>query len=521
LKRALSLLMLLTATRTATIAADLVDHPQNLPRPQTPDAVVGDFNEDGIPDLVVLNIAPLSASCPCAGLTAIRVLLGNGDTTFTPLPEVPAGCDPRLMLAGDFTGDGHLDVATIDFGDHDTGGECLPWTLSLYRGDGAGGLLSLFSTVILDGELVDMAAGDVEGNGVLDIVGVSLLGRIMRFYNNPAGPQFWQTYASGFRTGFVSRVALGDVDGDGHVDVVVSKFWGGMDIYGGNGAGDFELRYTCARDGSAYDSGGGVLVANLDGVGLPEIVVVRRSQDALPPGFLDVFQRQTSNPDPFCPWNRRTLEVSGEIFTSVVAADFDGDGRLDLATSGSVPGSAPGQEATGIVRVFPNDGAGGFGPSTAVPIWESDHRLAVGDFNRDGRPDLGAVGRVNERTLAGHAHVLFNGVPAPPEVHVTMATAPDRVTWGDAGADSYDVLLGDLQALGTTGGRFDSATLACLGNDLTTLEAGTGPPDPPVGGGWFYLVRGNSAAGATWDSGGRGQIGRRDPEIAASPLACP
>ncbi|MFN8483836.1 MAG: VCBS repeat-containing protein [Anaerolineae bacterium] len=65
---------------------------------------------------------------------------------------------------------------------------------------------------------------------------------------------------------------------------------------------------------------------------------------------------------------------------AVVAADFDRDGRLDLATANYVPGN---------VTVYRGDGSGGFSQiGIAITTGAGARGLVVGDFNGDGTPDL-------------------------------------------------------------------------------------------------------------------------------------
>ena len=62
---------------------------------------VGDFNGDGVPDLVVAN----------RGFNNVSVLLGNGDGTFQTPVAFATGARPQSVAVGDFNGDGKLDLA--------------------------------------------------------------------------------------------------------------------------------------------------------------------------------------------------------------------------------------------------------------------------------------------------------------------------------------------------------------------------------------------------------------------------
>ena len=79
----------------------------------------------------------------------------------------------------------------------------------------------------------------------------------------------------------------------------------------------------------------------------------------------------------------------------IVSADFNGDGNMDLALAQDGP---PNSSAGGAVLILPGNGDGTFRAPVTVPVNVAVHNLAamslgVGDFNRDGIPDL-AVGGV-------------------------------------------------------------------------------------------------------------------------------
>jgi hypothetical protein len=78
--------------------------------------------------------------------------------------------------------------------------------------------------------------------------------------------------------------------------------------------------------------------------------------------------------------------VDGRAFWSVAAADFDGDGRTDIAASYATSGIPP--PHPGFVAVFLQNAAGQFTQSRAYDVGNDPFALTAGDFDGDGRTDL-------------------------------------------------------------------------------------------------------------------------------------
>ena len=79
----------------------------------------GDFNGDGVTDLLTTNISGNSLS----------LLVGNGDGTFQDTTTVQVGNLPRALVASDFNSDRHLDLALANAGNQEV-------TILLGKGDG-------------------------------------------------------------------------------------------------------------------------------------------------------------------------------------------------------------------------------------------------------------------------------------------------------------------------------------------------------------------------------------------------
>src|SRR5581483_10570988 len=113
---------------------------------------VGDFNGDGKPDLVTANNESNNVS----------VLLGNGDGTFQPHQDYAVGSFPYSVAVGDFNGDGKQDLATAANNGYPNG------AVSVLLGNGDG-TFQPYQDYAVGFNPQSVAAGDFNGDGKLDL----------------------------------------------------------------------------------------------------------------------------------------------------------------------------------------------------------------------------------------------------------------------------------------------------------------------------------------------------------------
>ena len=231
--------------------------------------IAADLNGDGILDLVTANANRESA----VDFGSVSILLGAGDGSFNGPANFPAGNRPVSVAAGDFNGDGKLDLAVGGSGDIKTG---QPQTVAILlgRGDGtfdSGPVVTIGDTPA--GSLFgSIAAGDLNGDGKLDLAfaasGGADASSIVILTGAGDGTFQTATYPSGPGARYV---AIADLDGDSLLDVVVSHCCTASDVSFLRGKGDGTVQAE-----THYPSGAspiGLAIADFNGDGKPDVAV--------------------------------------------------------------------------------------------------------------------------------------------------------------------------------------------------------------------------------------------------------
>ena len=111
--------------------------------------------------------------------------------------------------------------------------------------------------------------------------------------------------------------------------------------------------------------------------------------------------------------------------------------------------------------------------------------------------------------------------PGTPDLSAAKNGRNLELSWSVlVGAGWYEIVRGSLSALRSSTGDYSVATEQCIVDNETGTMA-LYAAVPPVGDGFWFLVRGANCKGkGTYESGGAGQSGLRDPEIAASGNDC-
>ena len=355
----------------------------------------------------------------------VSVLLGNGDGTFQPPVTYAVGSDPAAIVAGDFTGDGHLDLAVANDGSDDT--------VVGAAGQRRRHVPARRSPTRSGSDPDAIVAGDFTGNGHLDLAVANVLApttcrccwATATARSSPRSPTRWgRTQTPSWRATSPATAA---------------STWPSptQRIQRRLGAAGQRRRHVPAPGHLR----GGVGPRRHRGGRLH-----RRRPDSTWPSPTTTATRCR------CCWATATARSSprsptrsGSDPDAIVAGDFTGDGRLDLAVA-NTDGDT--------VSVLLGNGDGTFQPQVTYAVGSGPDAIVAGDFTGDGRLDLAVAncGSNDVSVLLGNGDGTFQpqvdrtrwGRTQPPSWRATSpATASLDLAVANYGSNDVSVLLGN------------------------------------------------------------------------------
>ncbi|MGH9522672.1 MAG: FG-GAP-like repeat-containing protein [Terriglobales bacterium] len=435
--------------------------------------VSGDVNHDGLPDVLITG----------PGNENAQIYLNAGDGTFTPGAIVIRNIDPFVvLLAGalaDVNGDGCLDALAADVTGY----------VQISLGDCSGDFAAP-SMVPMGDSISSIAVADMNGDGHLDLVSTSIPALLDQSLGGPVGGNSVAvSFGDGkgnftpgrvyVTTGMSYSVAIADFNGDGHPDAIsASPDTGTVSVLINDGSGGFGFpqgEWVGARPGGINDVESSPSFVDLNGDGKPDMVLVDGgdSGEYLITAML----------------NDGTGRFSAPIISDAgisVLSDWMGDFRLgDFRNTGHPDFVGIGLNLTysgGTQYIFfaPGNGDGTFGKSSLVAMTGADGAMTTGDFNRDGKLDIAAVGNnpnnLNDSgwllsTFLGNGDGTFR--PGGSVPFTDSANEINRVFVGDFNRDGIlDILVYDTANTANQDGTFNSYVWEFLGNGDGTFQSG-------------------------------------------------
>ena len=424
---------------------------------------VADLNNDGIPDVIIVNNNFTGS---------VVIYQGKGDGTFQAPSTFDTGGFPKAITTADVNGDGNLDLivpiqTTASIG------------ILLGNGDGTFGSMTSYS---VGNTPTFVAVGDFNRDGNLDLAVTNqtdnTIGVLLGNGDGTFNPQV--TYAVG---GFPQGIVAGDFNNDGKVDLADTDS-NGVSILLGNGDGTFTAGTSRSLPATAV---GALLSAgDLRNNGTLDLVV--------PNAFgLNAFVLLGNNDGTF---QAAVPFAASDFPQSVTLGDLNGDGILDFVIADT--------GADGLVTVWFGLGDGTFDGPLNLTVGDFPEDAVIADLNGDGLMDI-----VTANLATSNSTILLQqliesatatGVSVSPGNHNVGAEFPGDTS--HVGSASSTVVLAGPTLTATTTALTISPNPSNVGQSVTLTATITPAPSPsPFGTVQFFLGAVSLGSGAVNASG--------------------
>jgi hypothetical protein len=343
------------------------------PQLEWPDQIlVQDVTDDGHPDVLTVNYwgnnLLLSAGTPSGELDEPELITHGPQNS---------GSASSPMVAADLDDDGRTDIAMFrseqltlfsrNPADHFEQKSSSPWS----------------------GYVTGLAAGDLNEDGRLDLASSEGWSGTVRVRLGLGGGDFGPSDATNVGD-WPSDVHIADVNRDGHLDLVALLYSEqSVAILDGRGDGTFAPPRSVSIEGSALN----MQLGDLNSDGFTDLALMFRGKVAV------LLADGAGSFEPQVDYRNVTPnDSSGSSGPGTALADFDGDGRLDLAVTEDGEDAGTAYSRLVILR---GRGDGTFLEPMRYPTAVSPYGLAAGDLNGDGKPELAVLSRF------GNAVVVF------------------------------------------------------------------------------------------------------------------
>jgi hypothetical protein len=275
-------------------------------------------------------------------------------------------------------------------------------------------------------------AADLNGDGKVDLICSCYNGgafsTIPVLTNNGSGGFVLETNISMALGSYVQSVTTADVNGDGKVDLIAANFQGNsgaVSVFTNNGNGFFKLSSSPGAGGFLPPS---VTTADVNGDGKVDLIYADYQYYAASSPAVTILTN-TGNGGFVLYTNIPNNNVAfAPVF--VTAVDVNGDGKVDLilASQGRLGNNSS-------LIVLTNNGSGVFVQATYSDMGTNGANwIAAADFNGDGKLDIACANRYSNSVSVFFNASIFPPPTSTPPLNIKSSGNGLRVSWSSASA---------------------------------------------------------------------------------------
>lgn len=421
------------------------------------DIAIGDFNNDGKPD-----IATLSNQEYVVSIYKNMSTPGNPNFPSKDDQPLPANTYPFKMLAADLDADGKIDLACADYG---------MYGIDIFQNTSSNGGAITFApvTVFTTGDqdingiypgTTGVAAADMDGDGMIDLVASNQnFNTLTLLRNTTSGGAINFDRGSVFpaTVNTCANIAINDLDGDGLPDVCVAGQYESKVMVHRNTSTPGSISLATGVEYATGPSASWVIATDLDGDGLSDLAVSDGGTNTV--SILINKKSDDLTVTSFTP-------VTGTLGDEVTITGTDFTGATDVKFGGT--------SASSFVVVSPTT-------ITAIVAGGSSGQVTVI------KPNSFAYKAGFTYLIAGPAITSFSPTTASTGMTVTLEgtafNSVNSVTFGGTAASSFSIISDTkIEAIVGTGASGDvkvTSTTDAASLPGFTYSVVTPPPPPP------------------------------------------